>query len=279
VTAAAKQPQGVSGLARLEHAFAGLRARGRKALVIYLMAGDPEPGFTERLVPKLAGAGADVVELGFPFSDPVADGPVIQAAGQRALHQFAGLGEYFALVRRIRARSALPLVTMTYYNPIFRYGETRFLADSRAAGLDGTIIPDLPVVEAASWTEACAAAGMAPVFLEAPNSPEDEARRIAQAARGFIYLVSLKGVTGQDKGLGENLAERVQRLRQWTSTPLAVGFGISTPEHARRLGALCDGVVVGSGVVQRIADARSPDAAEAAVLEYVRSMRAGLDAA
>lgn len=279
MNAAATQAQALSGLARIEQTFANLRARKRKALGPYVMAGDPDPDFTVRLVPKLAEAGADIVELGFPFSDPVADGPVIQAAGQRALHQLSGLGDYFAMVRRIRSRTEIPIVTMTYYNPIFRYGEARFLADARAAGLDGTIIPDLPIVEAESWIEACAAAGMAPIFLEAPNSPEDETRRIAQAARGFIYLVSLKGVTGQDKGLGENLAARVKRLRQWTATPLVVGFGISTPDHARRLGALCDGVAVGSGVVQRIAEARSPDAAEAAVLDYLRAMRAGLDAA
>lgn len=277
MNAAAQKIESAGGLARLERTFSELRARKRKALVIYVMAGDPDPQFTARLVPKLAGAGADIVELGFPFSDPVADGPVIQAAGQRALHKFTNLGEYFEMVRSIRARSEIPLVTMTYYNPIFRYGESRFLSDSRAAGLDGTIIPDLPVVEADSWKEACDASGMAPIFLEAPNSPLDEARRIAESAKGFIYLVSLKGVTGQDRGLGENLTERVQRLRQWTQTPMAVGFGISTPEHAKRMGAICDGIVVGSGVVQRIGDGRSPDAAESAVLEYVCSMRAGLD--
>jgi tryptophan synthase alpha chain len=266
-----------SGLARIEGTFADLRARKRKALIIYVMAGDPSPDFTARLVPRLAEAGADLVELGFPFSDPVADGPVIQAAGQRALHQFTGLGDFLALVRRIRSACALPLVTMTYYNPIFRYGEEAFLRDARAAGLDGAIIPDLPVVEAEGWEAACRAAGMAPIFLEAPNTPPDVAERIAQMARGFIYLVSLKGVTGQERGLGDNLQERVARLRGWTQTPQAVGFGISTPEQARRFGALCDGVVVGSGVVSRIAGAKFPAAVEAAVLDYVRAMRAGLD--
>ena len=267
------------GLSRLENTFAGLRARNRKALVIYVMAGDPDPAFTERLVPKLSDAGADIVELGFPFSDPVADGPVIQAAAQRALPKFKNLGEFFAMAKRIRAACSLPLVTMTYYNLIFRHGEKIFLRDAKAAGLDGTIIPDLPVVEAAEWVRACGEEGMAPIFLEAPNSPEDTSRDIATLAKGFVYLVSLKGVTGQDRGLGENLAQRVSRLRQWTKTPLVVGFGISTPDHAKRIGALCDGVVVGSGVVQRIAEGRSPAAAEDAVLEYVRTMRAGLDAA
>jgi len=168
---------------------------------------------------------------------------------------------------------------MTYYNLIFRHGEAAFVRDALAAGLDGGILPDLPTVEAGPWQEACRSQGFAPVALEAPNTPEDVAQQIAEQSRGFVYLVSLKGVTGQDRGMGENLKERVMRLRQWTQLPLAVGFGISTPEHARRVGSLCDGVVVGSGVVSRIADARSPDAAEAAVLEYVRAMRHGLDQA
>jgi len=267
------------GIARLERAFAGLSRRRRKALVIYVMAGDPEPAFTLRLVPKLEEAGADVVELGYPFSDPVADGPVVQAAGQRALDKFSGLPSFFDLVRKIRAKTAVPLVVMTYYNPIFRFGEAKFARDALAAGLDGAIIPDLPAVEAASWQRACVSEGFAAVPLEAPNTPEDIAKTIASGARGFVYLVSLKGVTGQERGLDENLKQRVARLRQWTRLPLAVGFGISTPEQARQFGALCDGVVVGSGVVARIAAARGPDAAEAAVLEYVRALRTGLDGA
>ena len=277
-SAAAQRPAApVAGSARIEATFADLRRRGRKALVIYVMAGDPDPGFTARLVPKLSEAGADLVELGYPFSDPVADGPVIQAAGQRALHQFPMVGAFFDLVRKIRAKTAVPLIVMTYYNPVFRHGEAAYVRDALAAGLDGAILPDLPVVESEAWREVCLAQGFASVALEAPNTPPDVAREIAETSRGFVYLVSLKGVTGQDRGLGDNLKERVARLRQWTQTPLAVGFGISTPEHARHFGTLCDGVVVGSGVVSRIAEARSPAAAEAAVLDYVRAMRKGLD--
>ncbi len=279
VAAARTPPAAPGGVARIESAFAGLRARRRKALVIYVMAGDPDVGFTQRLVPKLAEAGADVVELGYPFSDPVADGPVIQAAAQRALDNFPGVASFLDLARAIRAKTPVPLVVMGYYNPIFRYGEAKFARDALAAGLDGAIIPDLPAVEAGSWQAACLKEGFAPVALEAPNTPEDVAQLIAEKARGFVYLVSLKGVTGQERGLDDNLAGRVARLRRWTQNPLVVGFGISTPEHARRFGALCDGIVVGSGVVSRIADARSPDAAEAAVLTYVRAMRAGLDQA
>ncbi|HUJ75056.1 MAG TPA: tryptophan synthase subunit alpha [bacterium] len=266
-----------AGISRVHQAFADLKRRHRKALIIYVMAGDPNPAFTARLVPRLAEAGANLVELGYPFSDPVADGPVIQAAGQRALRQFAGLDDFFALIRQIRARCGLPLLAMTYYNLIFRYGEAAYVRNGLAAGLDGTIIPDLPLVEAATWHAQCLSQGMAPVFLEAPNTPDEDAQRIARTPQGFIYLVSLKGVTGSDRGLGENLAQRVQRLRAWTDTPLVVGFGISTPEQARQMGALCDGVVVGSGVVSRLAQAKSPDAAEGAVLDYVRALRAGLD--
>lgn len=268
------------GLHQLQATFARLKAAGRKALVTYLMAGDPDPEFTARLVPKLAEAGADVVELGFPFSDPIADGPVIQAAGKRALHQFSGLGDYLELVRRIHAATPVPLVLMTHYNPIFRFGERAFLERAAEAGLSGAIIPDLPVDEAGDWPAMCRELGVAPVLLEAPNTDDVHARRIAEAAAGFIYLVSLKGVTGTDMGLGENLQARVDRFRSLgAGTPLIVGFGISTPEQARTVSRLCDGVVVGTGLVSRIAAGPTRDAAEQAALDYVRALRAGLDGA
>ena len=268
-----------TGRQALEETFTRLKTAGRKALVLYLMAGDPDRAFTERIVPKLAEAGADVVELGFPFSDPVADGPVIQAAGNRALRQFNGLGDYLAMVQRIRAATAVPLVLMTHFNPIFRFGEAAFLEQAAAAGLNGVIVPDLPVDEAGEWIGTCGTHGVAPVLLEAPNSDEAHARRIAEASRGFIYLVSLKGVTGQERGMGENLQARVERFRSYgTATALVVGFGISTPEQAREIGQLCDGVVVGTGLVSRIAGGPTADASEQAALTYVRSLRAALDA-
>ena len=267
-----------TGAQALEQSFARLKDAGRKALVLYLMAGDPDPGFTEDIVPKLAEAGADVVELGFPFSDPVADGPVIQAAGNRALHKFNGLVDYLAMVRRIRAKSPVPLVLMTHYNPIFSFGDDAFLAAAAQAGLNGVIVPDLPVDEAAEWVALCRRHGIAPVLLEAPNSDAVHAQRIAEAASGFIYLVSLKGVTGQDGGMGENLAERVARFRSFgIATPLAVGFGISTPEQARAMGRICDGVVVGTGLVSRIAAGPTAAASEKAAVDYTRALRAALD--
>ena len=269
---------GQAGATRITEAFARRREKGDKALIIYLMAGDPDADFTAALVPKLQQAGADIVELGFPFSDPIADGPVIQAAAQRALSQLPSLVHCLELVRKIRAASDIPLVSMTYYNPIFRYGERRFFEDGLKAGLDGLIIPDLPLVEANAWKADAKEVGIASIFLEAPNTDDAQANAIAAASTGFIYLLSLKGVTGTDKGLGENLEERVARLRAITDKPTAVGFGISTPALAGRFGAMCDGVIVGSGTVAAIAGGKSPAQAEENVLDYVRSMREGLDA-
>lgn len=265
---------------RLESVFSALGAKGRTVLVIYLMAGDPDVEFTASLVPRLAEAGADVVELGFPFSDPIADGPVIQAAGTRALGNFSGLDDYLALIRRLRTATEAPLVLMTHYNPVFRYGEAAFAAAAADAGLDGVILPDLPVDEAGDWPALARAQGLSPVLLEAPNTDDVHARRIAEASSGFIYLVSLKGVTGSNRGLGENLAERVERFRAMDiATPLAVGFGISTPEQARAMGALCDGVVVGTALIDRITRAASQKAGMDAAVDYVRSLRAALDGA
>ena len=267
-----------TGIQSIEQTFSALKTAGRKALVMYLMAGDPDVDFTARIVPKLAQAGADIVELGFPFSDPIADGPVIQAAGTRALAKFKGLNDYLALIERIREHTSVPLVLMTHYNPIFRYGEKAFVEQAARVGLSGVILPDLPVDEAGEWQALARQNGVAPVMLEAPNTDDAHARAIAEAAAGFIYLVSLKGVTGAERGLGENLEERVNRLRAIDSSKhLAVGFGISTPQQAREMAALCDGVVVGSGLVSRIADAPTAAAAETAAVDYVRSLRDGLD--
>ena len=265
------------GTERIAQVFDTLRQRGRRALVIYLMAGDPNPALTEKLVPELARAGADLVELGFPFSDPVADGPVIQAASQRAIAQFKGLDNYLDMIKRIRAATDVPLVCMTYYNLIFRYGEQAFLERARACGLDGVIIPDLPLDEGLEWRGLCAAHGIAAIYLEAPNTTAEHARAIAKASQGFIYLVSLKGVTGADKGLGENLEERIARLRGAVDTPLLVGFGISTPEQARRYSQISDGVIVGSAVVKQIEQAGSAEGALAAVSELVKRLRAEMD--
>ncbi|MDH4120684.1 MAG: tryptophan synthase subunit alpha [Deltaproteobacteria bacterium] len=270
--------QPATGIQRLEGVLGALKKQNRKALVAYVMAGDPTPAFTEALVPKLAEAGADIIELGFPFSDPMADGPVIQAASERALRSFPGLNAYLAMVARLRRVTPVPLVLMTYYNLVFRYGEQAFAKAAAEAGLDGAILPDLALEEAETWQKAAEAAGVASVFLEAPNTSAQQAGLIAQASRGFVYLISLKGVTGSDKGIGEHLDQRIDRLRKLTHTPLLLGFGISTPEQAHTLGGVCDGVIVGSALVGRMA-AESTDAGkEQAAVALIRSFRQALDA-
>jgi len=270
------QTQG--GTSRLEATLAHLKAQHKKALVAYVMAGDPTPAFTEQLVPLLAQAGADIIELGFPFSDPMADGPVIQAASQRALRQFAHLDDFFALVKRIRQQTAVPLVLMTYYNLVLHYGHPRFFAAALAAGLDGAIIPDLALEEAQEWRSQAQTAGFATIFLEAPNTTPANAKAIADASRGFIYMISLKGVTGSDKGMGEKLQDRVARLRALTTTPLLVGFGISTAEHARLYGPMSDGIIVGSALISCMEQAQGDAARLAAAQNLIRQLRQGLDA-
>ena len=264
-------------MSRITATFARLRAKGEMALIPYLTAGDPSLEVTRELVIEAEARGADLIELGFPFSDPVADGPVIQAAGQRAIGRFRGLDDYLDLVTRIRAATPVPLVSMTYYNPIFRYGEQAFLERARACGLDGVIIPDLPLDEGLEWRERCVAHGIAPIYLEAPNTTPEHAEAIAHASQGFIYLVSLKGVTGASRGLGENLEERIARLRGFVETPLLVGFGISTPEQARAIGRLADGVIVGSALVGLVE--RSASDAEGALTDFLQRLRDALSVA
>lgn len=261
---------------RIDERFRQLRKAGRKALVLYLMAGDPDLRTTQRMAPLLEEAGADILELGFPFSDPVADGVVIQAAGLRAAPHMRHMEDFFALSASLRQCCSIPLVLMSYYNPIFRYGEAALLAEAARVGVDGIIVPDLPVVESATWSALARKASVAAIPLEAPNTPLSLLPLIASQAHGFIYMISLKGVTGSAHGLGENLAQRVQQLRAHTTVPLVTGFGISTAEQARALGRLCDGVIVGSSVVAHIAQGGRD--METRVAGYVRSLREALDA-
>ena len=263
---------------QLDEAFAQRLSQGRKLLVAYLMAADPHPDFTVRIAPKLAAAGVDMLELGFPFSDPVADGPVIQQASQRALLHLHHLDGFLEICRSIRLQSSLPLTLMTYYNPIFRYGEKTLLTQVQKNGISGVIVPDLPLDETQQWRKLAHDAEVHAILLEAPNSDDYHARRVAEVSSGFIYLVSLKGVTGSQQGVGENLQARTQRLRRFTKLPLLAGFGITTAELAGKLSQHCDGVVVGSVLVACAAQAaKDPSLAEQQLLEQVRAMRQALD--
>lgn len=257
--------------------FKKLAARGEKALIPYVTAGDPSLAMTRELVLEMARRGADLIELGIPFSDPLADGPTIQAACQRALRQEVNLPKILKLVRTIRQDTAVPLVLMGYFNPILAYGLDRLARDAAAAGVDGFIIPDLPGEEARDWHRAACDAGLAPIFLAAPTSGPARIRKIGSLTRGFLYYVSVTGITGARTGLPEDLKTALAEVRRLISCPLAVGFGISTPEQVRELAPYVDGVVVGSAIVQKIACRETPEMVQE-IGDFVAALKAPLRA-
>ncbi len=261
-------------MSRLERAFESARADGRRALIVYLCAGDPDLAATERLVPALAAAGADVIELGVPFSDPLADGPTIQAAAQRALASGTTVAKILDLVRRLReAGIAVPLVLMGYMNPIVRMGVGAFVQRAAEAGVDGLIVPDLPLEEASELSAAAAARGLSLILLAAPTTPAERLARIGAMTRGFLYFVSVTGVTGARASLPEDLPEHLAAARGSTSFPVAVGFGVSTPDQARALAAHADAVVVGSALVASIHAGKGEPSGP---VELVRSLAGAL---
>ena len=238
---------------RIDSAFQRIKERGEKALIAYIMAGDPTLEETEAYVLALAQAGADIVELGVPFSDPIADGPVIQQAGERALRSGTSLKKTLAAVRSLRTKTQIPLVLMAYYNSVFRYGEAAFCRDAVAAGVDGLIVPDMPPDEAGTIHPLAAAAGLDVIFLLAPTSTAKREAAVARLSRGFIYYVSLTGITGAKLTDKVDVEKKVREIRRYTRTPVAVGFGIATPEDAREVARIADGVIVGSALVKIIA--------------------------
>ena len=240
---------------RLVQMFAALRARGRRALIPYIMAGDPDPGASERLVGTLTAAGADAIELGVPFSDPIADGPVNQRAAQRALARAMGMRPALEMVSRLRETTNVPLIFMTYYNLILRHGVSAFCRDAVRAGLDGVIAADLPPEEGEGLSAEARQAGLATIFLLAPTSTDARIRAVAAASTGFIYCVSRTGVTGVRDELPHGLAPLVARIKAQSDTPVCVGFGISRPAQVREVAPYADGVIVGSALVQMIEDA------------------------
>jgi len=260
----------------IERRFAELKARGEKALVCFLTGGDPDLATTGRLVTAIADAGADIVEIGIPFSDPLADGPSIQASSFRALSAGATIGGVFEMVRTVRQSCDVPIVLMTYFNPVNAYGVARFADDAADAGADGVIVTDLPPEEATEWKAAADRVGLAAIFLLAPTSTKDRIRLGAKMGSGFIYCVSRTGVTGARSDVPVELGALVDSIRETTELPIAVGFGISNPEQARQVAGLADGVVVGSALVNVIAArAGCADLIEQAC-EFVRRLKAGV---
>jgi tryptophan synthase alpha chain len=237
-------------MGRISDRFARQRAEGRPAFVAFLTAGDPSLDRTVEAAVALDQAGADVLELGVPFSDPLADGPVIQRSSERALARGVTLSAVLDAVRRIRERSELPLLLFSYYNPLLQYGVGRLARDAKAAGVDGALVTDLPPEEAEEWIAAARAADLDTVFLASPTSPPERLRRVAEASRGFVYAISRTGVTGERQALSGDAGPLVERLRGLTDVPVALGFGLSTPEQVREAAGIADGVVVGSALVR-----------------------------
>lgn len=256
---------------RIEKTFTSLRESKEKGLITYITAGDPDLDTTRDLILAMAEAGADLVEIGIPFSDPIADGPTIQQASQRALAAGTTPAAVLALAHRVRSETDVPLVLMTYYNPVFRYGPAAFAAAAAAVGVDGLIVPDLPVEEAGPLRTACDAAGLALVPLVAPTSTPARIAAIAAQARGFVYCVTVTGVTGARNRITTDLAPVIGRIRRCTSLPVALGFGIAGPDAARSLAPLADALVVGSALVDLVARHRGPE-----LLPEVRNFCRGL---
>jgi len=258
---------------RITRQFDSLRANGELGLVAYVTAGDPTLAATEQIVLALAKAGADVIELGVPFSDPLADGPTIQRASERALRSGTTLAGVLDLVKKLRAQTEVPLVLFSYFNPVLQMGIEKFAATAAEAGADGVLVTDLTPEEGTDFRRTVRARGLDTIFLAAPTSTDARLKLLAEASSGFLYLISRTGVTGAKDALPDDLPARVRRARAVTSLPIAVGFGISLPGHVSVLGGLADAAVVGSALVAEIEHAASPDAAATAVSEKVRTLK------
>jgi tryptophan synthase alpha chain len=243
---------------------------GRKALIAYITAGDPTPERTPELVFALERGGVDLIELGVPFSDPIADGPVIQRGAERALKAGTNVKKVLEIARNVRKTSEIPLVLFTYMNPVLRYGVDALARDAKAAGIDGCLLTDLSVEEALSYTGSMKGAGLDTIFLAAPTSTPERLKLVSEYSSGFVYLVSRTGVTGEQVSISDSLAPLVKSMRAITELPLAVGFGIATPEQARDVAKIADGVVVGSAFVRLIEQNGDVEA-------FARSLRQGID--
>ncbi len=239
---------------RIERTFRELGKKGRKAFIAYITAGDPTIDDTGALVREFAGRGVDIVELGVPFSDPIADGPVNQEAAQRALKHNVGIGDILGMVKALRKDCDIPIVFFAYFNTILAYGIEEFVRDAGECGVDGALVLDLPPEEAKYYKGLMDARGLATIFLVSPVTPDERLPLIVSHATGFVYYVSQMGVTGMRERMDERIPSMVEKIRRLTDTPVAVGFGVSTPDHVRDIARFADGVIVGSSIVRKIAE-------------------------
>jgi tryptophan synthase alpha chain len=264
-------------MSRIQARFQSLARDRRKALIPYITAGDPHPSLTVPLMRALVEAGADIVELGVPFSDPMADGPVIQRAGERALKHGVGLSQVLQLVQEFRKEDAsTPIVLMGYANPVEAMGVERFIAGARSAGVDGVIVVDYPPEECEPFASAAKQAGIDPIFLLAPTSTDRRIEQVARVGSGYLYYVSLRGITGATHIDLTDVAARMPRIRAATKLPIGVGFGIRDAQSAREVARTADAVVIGSRIIQEI-EAGSPDQAVARVKAFLKPIRQALD--
>jgi len=260
-------------MGRIENKFSSLRTKGEKALVIYLTAGDPSLELTREIALGLDAAGVDCLEIGVPFSDPTADGPIIQAASQRALKNGTTLAAILAMIESIRKVSEIPICLFGYYNPILSYGPERFAARAKEAGVDGILVVDLPPEESAELRQYTDPKGIDFISLIAPTTSTERVKKIASHATGFLYYISITGVTGTAKPKVEEVAKDVARIREVTDLPLVVGFGISTPQQATEIAPYADGIVIGSAVVRMIEEHCGKFDLVAHVAHYAREMK------
>jgi tryptophan synthase alpha chain len=263
-------------MTRIGKLFENTRAQRHPALIAYITAGDPDPSRTVELVRALERGGAGLIELGVPFSDPIADGPVIQRAAERALKAGTTLRTVLEIASEIRRTSEIPLLLFTYMNPVVRYGFEKLAFDAARAGVDGCLLTDLSVEEAGAYVQAMRGAGLDTVFLAAPTSTERRLQLVAKYSSGFVYLVSRTGVTGEQASLGESAAALAARARAVMDLPLAVGFGISTPEHVAQVAAFADGVVVGSALVRTVEQHSSDPELPSRLEAFTRELAGGL---
>ncbi len=265
-------------MSRISEMFAKKRANKKTALIPYITAGDPSPDRTAAIAWALERGGADLLELGVPFSDPVADGPVIQAASERALRAGTTLKRVLDIAREIRTKSQIPIVLFGYMNPMLRYGFEKLAEDAAAAGIDGVLITELSVEEAEPYLVPLRDAGLDTIFLAAPTSTPERLEKVSRFSTGFVYLVSRMGVTGERQQLSTSVGPLVEAMRAQTKLPLAVGFGISRPEQARETAKIADGIVVGSAMVRLVEKyGRSPEL-EARVEQFTRDLKSGMEA-
>ncbi len=243
-------------MTRIAQTFKKLKKTGKKALIPYIMAGDPTLNDTKKFVTELEEAGSDIIELGVPFTDPLADGPAIQRASERALKQGVTLRKVLTLVEEIRESSDIPLILMTYYNPIFKYGPGAFVREAVRVGVNGIIVPDLIPDEANDFLGFTKKHKLDTIFLLAPTSTEQRIKKVIKASTGFIYYVSITGITGAQLRMNKNMKDTLSLIKAKTTSPIAVGFGISSPEEAATVAKLADGVIVGSAIVRLISEGK-----------------------